>query len=169
MTHLHILGDDDVFLQPGEFAFARAGARIRTLLGSCVSFTAWHPKRRLGAMCHFLLPSHPLPGGRRSAARFDGRYGDEAMRWFRHEAHQRKTDPSHYEFKVFGGADTFQGDVRTRIGSKNVEQVLALLSAAGHAVKARHVGGSGHRTLVFDVASGDVWMKHVPISTEAAA
>ncbi len=169
MWHPHLPDGHDLFLQPGEFAFAHGGARIRTLLGSCVSFTAWHPKRRLGAMVHFLLPSHPITGGRRSPARFDGRYGDEAVRWFEHEARARHTDPAHYEFKVFGGADTFHGGIRTQIGRKNVEQLLGLLNGVGHAIRAQHVGGSGHRTIVFDVASGDVWMKHVPLTEEHAA
>ena len=45
----------DVFLMPGEHFVGDARHRIRTLLGSCVSITLWHPQRRVGAMSHFLL------------------------------------------------------------------------------------------------------------------
>ncbi|MBL8511280.1 MAG: chemotaxis protein CheD, partial [Betaproteobacteria bacterium] len=47
----------DIFLQPGEFYFGDADTRIRTLLGSCVSITMWHPTRRIGGMCHYMLPT----------------------------------------------------------------------------------------------------------------
>ena len=48
----------EIFLEPGEFQFTTdPDVRLRTLLGSCVALTMWHPKCRYGAMCHFLLPS----------------------------------------------------------------------------------------------------------------
>jgi chemotaxis protein CheD len=34
---------------------------IRTVLGSCVSITLWHPVKRVGGMCHFLLPTRGVP------------------------------------------------------------------------------------------------------------
>ena len=46
----------DVFLQPGDFYFGEAGTRIRTLLGSCVAITLWHPILHIGGMCHIMLP-----------------------------------------------------------------------------------------------------------------
>src|SRR5439155_18563598 len=42
----------EIFLQPGEWYFGDADTRIRTLLGSCVAITMWHPRRCLGGMCH---------------------------------------------------------------------------------------------------------------------
>jgi len=45
----------DKFLQPGEVGVGDSACRFRTLLGSCVSITLWHPQRRFGAMSHFLL------------------------------------------------------------------------------------------------------------------
>jgi hypothetical protein len=48
---------------------------LRTLLGSCVAITLWHPTRRIGGMCHFLLPERK----RRTNEPPDGRYGDEAV------------------------------------------------------------------------------------------
>ena len=46
----------EIFLQPGDFYFGDKDTRIRTILGSCVSITLWHPTRLIGGMCHFLLP-----------------------------------------------------------------------------------------------------------------
>ena len=40
----------EIFLQPGDFYFGGADTRIRTILGSCVSITMWHPTRLIGGM-----------------------------------------------------------------------------------------------------------------------
>ena len=42
----------EIFLQPGELWFGDEQTRIRTILGSCVAVTLWHPGRRIGGMCH---------------------------------------------------------------------------------------------------------------------
>jgi chemotaxis protein CheD len=45
----------DIFFSPA----VRGGRRqlqIRTMLGSCVSFTLWQPQLRIGAMSHFFAP-----------------------------------------------------------------------------------------------------------------
>ena len=47
----------------------------RTLLGSCVSISLWHPRRKIGGMCHYMLPSR---GGCEASAP-DGRYADEVI------------------------------------------------------------------------------------------
>ena len=39
----------DIFLQPGEYFVGDADYQIRTMLGSCVSMTLWHPCKRVGA------------------------------------------------------------------------------------------------------------------------
>ena len=66
----------DIFLQPGEFFVADADYQVRTMLGSCVSITLWHPFKRVGAMSHFLLPTR---GASERAPELDARYGDEAL------------------------------------------------------------------------------------------
>ncbi len=37
-----------VTLKAGEFHFGGGPTRISTLLGSCVSITLWHPRKRIG-------------------------------------------------------------------------------------------------------------------------
>jgi chemotaxis protein CheD len=165
----HVEGQFEVFLQPGEYYFGDRDTRIRTLLGSCVSFTAWHPKLRVGAMCHYMLP-----GRRGRVADLDGRYGDEAVLWFFREAAKNGTNPEDYEIKIFGGGDMFDRVVGAKhsIGKLNAILGLEMLQSLGHRIVARHVGGSGHRHVIFDVGSGDVWCRYVPLKnnkTEKAA
>src|SRR5487761_2044785 len=80
----------DIFLQPGEYYVGAAGCRIRTLLGSCVSVTLWHPVMRIGAMSHFLLAERS--GGR--VFEIDGRYGEEAMWLMLRELVRADVDPT---------------------------------------------------------------------------
>ena len=41
----------EIFLQPGDFYFGDENTRLRSLLGSCVSITMWHPTKLIGGMC----------------------------------------------------------------------------------------------------------------------
>lgn len=92
----------EVYLQPGDYHFGGTYTRIRTLLGSCVSLVLWHPRARLGGMCHYMLPSR----GRASALP-DGRYGDEAMRLLSEAVASSGTRVSDYQVRIFGGGTCF--------------------------------------------------------------
>ncbi len=150
----------EIFLEPGEFHFTTdRDIRLRTLLGSCVALTMWHPKQRYGAMCHFLLPSR----GNMRKEQLDGRYGDEAYLMFLNECARHYTNPAHYEIKLFGGGDMFPAIGKAQgmsIGQKNISAGLALLEHFGLPLKAQHVGGTGHRVIMLDVWDGTVWVKH---------
>ncbi len=153
----------EIFLQPGEFYFGDRNTRIRTLLGSCIAITFWHPKASVGGMCHYLLPSRT---GDTGIPQLDGRYGDEALMWLIREAVARSTAPGEYEIKVFGGGNMFPKSsqaARSEVGKRNIEQAFALLNNYRLPVAAKHVGGHGHRNLIFDVWSGHVWMKFVQL------
>ncbi|MEI7447926.1 MAG: hypothetical protein WCK28_23765, partial [Burkholderiales bacterium] len=41
-------------LHPGDVACVDRGARLATLLGSCVSILLADPRRSIGAMCHYV-------------------------------------------------------------------------------------------------------------------
>lgn len=147
----------EVFLRPGEFHFGSADTRIRTLLGSCVSITLWHPQRHVGGMCHYLLPSRT----RRDSMPLDGRYANEAIQLFDQAIQRTGLAPREFEAKVFGGGNMFNAQ-STRpqfdIGARNVEIALQMLMERKIPVLAEHHGGKGHRKLVFDVQTGDVWI-----------
>lgn len=153
----------EIFLQPGEFHFSDdPDVRLRTLLGSCVAMTMWHPRRRYGAMCHYLLPTRVT---RQAGDELDGRFGDEAYTLFRREAARVGTEPNDYEIKIFGGGDMFPNVrkvARDGIGQQNIAAALGLLESHRHPVKARHVGGQGHRVVMLDVWDGTAWVKHQP-------
>jgi chemotaxis protein CheD len=154
----------DVFLQPGDFYFGEAGTRIRTLLGSCVAITLWHPVLHIGGMCHIMLPDR----GGRSHPRLDGRYADEAMALFLHELKTTKTSPQDYVVKLFGGGRMYamrRSNAKVidamDVGQRNIAAARKLLHQNGFCVSAEHLAGDGHRNVIFDLISGDAWIRHV--------
>lgn len=147
---------DTVFLNPGEFYFGSGMTRISTLLGSCVSITLWHPRRKIGGMCHYMLTERNRPTG----IPLDGRFGREAFELFLQQVEAAGTHPGEYQAKLFGGANMLSGPggEKMDIGPRNIEFGRKMLAERHIALMAEHVGGSGRRKLHFDIWSGDVWL-----------
>jgi len=153
----------EVFLQPGEFYFGEEKTRIRTLLGSCVAVTLWHPKLRIGGMAHYMLPQRPT---RATDQPLDGRYADEVMLMFQRELQGTRTRPAEYQVKLFGGGRMFASVAKAKrhvdVQDRNIDIGRQLMSQHGFRVLAEDLGGDGHRSVVFDLWSGDVWLKKSP-------
>jgi chemotaxis protein CheD len=150
----------EVWLQPGEFAVAHEGCQIRTLLGSCVSVTLWHRKRRVGAMSHFLLWSRPR---RDSGKPLDARYGEEAVPMMFEQLAVAHAPLHECEAKIFGGGKMFR-DWSDRsgagsVGEQNGRAARLLLQQMKVEVVAESLFGHGRRNIIFDVGTGDVWVR----------
>ena len=164
----------EVFLKPGEYAVADAASRIRTVLGSCISIALWAPAQRLGAMSHCLLPTR----GRADATcarglalrELDARYADEALHLMLHELERRRVPADACRAKIFGGGNMFPGQraAGVPVGRRNGEAARELLLAHGIELVSESLFGDGHRQIVFDVATGDVWARQMaPADTGA--
>lgn len=151
----------EIFLQPGEFCFGNSGIRIRTVLGSCVSIVMWHRLRRIGGMCHFMLPDRR----RQADGGLDGRYAVDAVLMFLHEIANAETVPAEYEVKLFGGGQMFKSVLD--VGGHNIEAARRLLRQHGFDLHGEHLAGKGHRHVIFDVGSGQVLLRHVAETLQA--
>lgn len=165
----------DVFLQPGDFYFGDKKTQIRTILGSCVSITMWHPELQIGGMCHFMLPSRHT----NQTKMLDGRYAEEAILMFFKEAVRYDANPKEFVVKVFGGGNMFpqrgakqtcnshssRDEIHacTNVSCKNSAIVHSLAATYGFSIETHDVGGTGHRQVIFDVGSGNVWVRHSKI------
>lgn len=148
----------DVFLQPGEYFVGNERHVLRTLLGSCVSITLWHPLRRIGLMSHFLLPTR----GTAASPAPDGRYGDEAMQLMLRELTRLNIPPSECQAKIFGGANMFPGKIQggtNCVGKRNGAAARELLRRHGISIASENLFGIGHRQIIFNVRTGDVWAR----------
>lgn len=161
--------DAEVFLNPGDTWFGGGRTRVRTLLGSCVAITLWHPSRKIGGMCHYMLGDRPAS---RTGAP-DGRYAPDAIDLLLQAMTRHGSRPSEYQAKLFGGGRMFDLPSNARdvkgVHDRNIEAAESLMRANDIKVVARHLGGDGHRTLLFDVWTGNVWMRHArPTLNEVA-
>lgn len=136
---------------------------MRTLLGSCVSVTLWHPQRRIGGMCHFMLPGRHRNAHHRDAHHLDGRYAEDALQWLASQVRAWDTEPAEYETKAFGGGRMNQigRPSSVDIAGHNVASARRLIAAHDFRLKGEHLAGHGHRSILFDLDSGAVWVKHV--------
>jgi chemotaxis protein CheD len=148
----------EVVLKIGQFYFGGGRTKIRTLLGSCVSITMWHPRLKIGGMCHYMLPRRG-PGETASLAA-EGNYADEVMQMFLREIRHAGTRPQEYIVKLFGGGCMFVDTNEIReVSGRNISAGRDLLAKHGFAISAENTGGYGSRVLVFELWSGDVWIR----------
>lgn len=161
----------DVLLQIGDFHFGGGRTRVRTLLGSCISITLWHPRLRIGGMCHYLLPRRGTSDVAQSAS--EGHYAEGAIQLFLRELRRTRTRPEEYVAKLFGGGCMFRGagapedafatpeppGAGLNVAEQNVRAGRELLGEHGFSVAAEQVGGFGSRLLIFEIWSGDVWLR----------
>lgn len=148
----------NVFLMPGDFYVGDERSLIRTLLGSCVSITLWHPHLRVGAMSHFLL------SGRSGEKQQNGRYGEDSLELMLNKLKLLGVSPRECEAKIFGGGAMFTSDGSIKlkdIGRSNGNAARAMLIANHIPVVGESLFGTGYRKIIFDVMTGDVWMHHV--------
>jgi len=119
----------------------------------------WHPGRRIGGMCHYLLAE------RANSNRLSkGHYANEAIALFQQEVAKVESMPNDFEVKIFGGGNMFSTLPITRRGenvaTSNIESGLRLLAENGFKVKASDLGGTWHRRVILDLWSGDVWLSN---------
>ncbi len=147
----------DVMLMPGELFFGEKIPCLRTLLGSCVAVTLWNPKRRIGGMCHFLLPGRTRPAN----APRDGKYGDEAIAMMVDAIRRAGTRPQDYEAHLYGGADTMPDIERAMryVGERNIETGWRLIDQFGFNLVGVDVGENVPRVVRMNLLTGEVDMK----------
>jgi chemotaxis protein CheD len=155
--HLEATLGQDLMILPGQMYFGGRAASVKTLLGSCLAITLWHPQRHVGGMCHFLLPNR----ARHTDEPLDGRYGDETMEAMMHMLQLTDTRPQDYVAHLYGGADTMpeQGGVRFNVGERNIEQGWKLVDQYGFQLEGIDVGEDVPRTVTLTIATGVVEMK----------
>jgi len=163
----------DIFLQPGDFYFGDKETRISTLLGSCVAITLWHPKKLIGGMCHYMLPT---PNFRTNPLQLNGKYAEDAMNMFLQEIKAADTLPSEYQTKIFGGGNMFSKITNTahctssysncfesfsckNVACKNALIAPYLLKKNGFKIANHDLGGIQHRKVIFEIWSGNVWLR----------
>jgi chemotaxis protein CheD len=144
-------------VHPGDWYFGRAYKNIYTVLGSCVSLTAWHAELKTGGLCHFILPGAPagIPHSKLHQHKESGRYAKVALALMK-QAMLRHAPLQEYTLGLYGGNDTLG---IFDIGKQNIQFAQQWLLTENLTPQQIDVGGCTSRTLVFNLASGVVHVK----------
>lgn len=153
------------YLKPGEFCLRTKPGQIITILGSCVALTFFDPSSRVGAICHAV---HPYCQHMATCREYCGHcfvYVACAIPAMIEQLRFYGIDQKRMELKLFGGASLLNSRApQSRyisVGRQNTEAAFAILQDRGLPLKVAEVGGGIGRKLIFDTASGNVWVKRL--------
>ena len=109
-------------------------------------------------MSHYLLPARA-----QNDTEPDPRYGEDALAMMLAELKTQGIRPQQCEAKIFGGGAMFPNQPQNNfnIGRRNGETARQLLAQYDIPVASESLYGIGHRQIVFDLATGHVWARHI--------
>lgn len=149
-----------ITLHAGELIFGKGQQIVKTLLGSCVAVTLFHPSRKLAGICHFALPSPKRSSGKVT----DPRYADNCFLLFARHAKKHSIVLSEFDAHIVGGGNMLDTQVNVAvedgekgtIGERNARTALLLATQYGVNVISIDVGEFGYRQLQFNTANGEL-------------
>jgi chemotaxis protein CheD len=145
-----------IYLHPAELVVATDPTEVVTVLGSCVSVTFHHPRTRMGAICHAVLPT---------GSGDPSRFVDQSVHYILDFFKQHQVKPRELVIKLFGGADMFSKfalNGRNRsVGAQNITLAIDTLREAGLHPNIMDIGGQQGRKLLYFTHTGEVFLKRV--------
>jgi chemotaxis protein CheD len=157
----HIIADHscNAFLKPGEVIISSNPVLVSTVLGSCVAVTMYSPEKRVGAICHAMLPNN-------LKHRDNLLYVESAVRCI-HCKMIEYGGEGDLVIKLFGGAQVLAGchstGTRRSVGEQNIAQARKILGQLGLAIATEDVGGNSGRKLLFSIKTGDVYLRKLKL------
>lgn len=140
------------FIQPGQCYVGRGRRSLKTVLGSCVTVTFWHPQRRIGAMCHYMLP------GMDSIEPDNARYAEGALRILVNRLRGFHCEPRECRVELHGGGhwQVMPDKDLVSVGERNIEEAWRLCEAYGLRVSEHDLGGHYYRSVQMNLHDGAV-------------
>lgn len=150
------LGTRNVVLRPGDWLFGSGALRVSTVLGCSIALVLWAPRRRLGAVCHCLLPTRPADADADVGDAQDGRYGADAVQWLAQRFAEAQCPVSEFEVSLAGGALGSDDP----LALANVAWAQRWVQQQGLDLVQQDVGGRVVRRLTFNLADGSLTLAH---------
>jgi chemotaxis protein CheD len=142
-----------------KVASGREGTIITHALGSCLGITIHDPMAGVSGMLHAMLPDSTIDAAK--SAENPYMFIDTGVPLLFRKCYELGAVKSRIVVKVAGGASNRarSEDDFFRIGERNFVALRKLLWRNNVLIKSYDVGGSQSRTMVLDLASGDVMLK----------
>lgn len=145
---------DIILLPPGEVFFTEKTQQIKTILGSCVAITVWHPNM-LGGLCHFLIANKHKQN---RAETKNYRYGEDALHFLYMKMSHHA--PIHeYELRLFGGANMYPSNTSPTVGESNIAYAQQWAKQHQLSFIQQDILGEQSRSLIFDLSTGKVFLQ----------
>ncbi len=152
-----------IFLKPGELCVSEKPARVTTILGSCIAITMFDAAQGVAAICHAVHPCCRHQATCADACRKQLAYVPCVIPRMITLLRDFDVAAAGLEIKLFGGAAILTAEDDTgsghSIGRRNVTVALDALHGLGLRLKIVESGGQYGRKLIFDTATGDVWVR----------
>lgn len=123
-------------------------------LGSCIAVIAYDPRRKLGGMLHFQLPSSSLSAER--SAESPGTFADTGIPLLFERMYGLGSRKADIVVKAAGGGNFHDDNGTFDIGRRNHTMMRKIFWKAQVLVTAEDVGGSKSRTARLFVDTGQV-------------
>ncbi|MDA8162047.1 MAG: HDOD domain-containing protein [Desulfobacteraceae bacterium] len=138
---------------------------LETCLGSCVGVAIYDPLKRIGGMCHILLPDGPEAKKAANPAAYAVSGIPLLLSTFEGLGGDRKRAV----LAVAGGASIMAKDAASdlRIGQRNLSAVMEILKRERLAITYKDVGGRLGRVMRLHTRGGQVNIRKSKIPTEA--
>ncbi len=140
----------------GELYFGDDVTSVSTLLGSCVAVVVWHPKLRVGGMCHIILPDQ-------GNMECHNKYANCAISTISRRIKQIHSKPQDYVTCIYGGGKMFDFSVREKmaVGDRNIEMVYKILAEKKYVISEENVGGRCYRKIKLYINTGEKILESV--------
>jgi chemotaxis protein CheD len=138
----------DVSIGMGQVETIKSPGCLKAILGSCVAIVLYHPRQRVGALAHVVLPKSAGQSGS------PGKFADTAVPHMLAMLKEFGVNSSGLVAKLAGGANMFGTTGPLQIGDKNIQAAIEALSASGITVDTQDVGGKTGRRVTLSTATG---------------
>jgi chemotaxis protein methyltransferase CheR len=154
-----------IYLKPAEMCITDKPSVVRTVLGSCLAITMFHPRLGVAAICHALLPEPDQQSAEENAPVNPLKYVTLVIPEMIAKLQEYGIKLEELEVKMFGGADmlTTREDrgKNQAVGRLNSMKAVMLLESHGLKVKVSDVGGTLGRKIFFYTHTGEVLLKRL--------
>ncbi|MCI8950341.1 MAG: chemotaxis protein CheD [Lachnospiraceae bacterium] len=154
------MADKDLKVGIGDMKFTRGDNTIITYaLGSCIGITFYDPFLKLGCLLHIMLPTRTDPNDSKVF-----KYADSGIRESIRKLTAFGMMKNRTIVKIAGGAKMFEMKGSSdfgNIGQRNAAMVKKILMEERMRISAEDTGGTYARTMLLNVANGDVIIRTV--------
>jgi chemotaxis protein CheD len=126
-------------------------------LGSCIAVMVHDPKKQVGGMIHYMLPT--APNGEVPPGKSPCMFADLGVPMLFNAMYALGAIRENIVIKVAGGASINDDNGTFKIGKRNYSLLRKLLWKNNLMIASEDVGGSVSRTVRLDVSSGKVLLR----------